>query len=312
MPTRRRTVPYEHSIRLSSATRSRIGTNSCGPEGRGTRIRCGTGSRSHRPGYGAAIDVGSDSSGDVDDSARHTGAQQRHAQPSATRVGDNNPRQDFRRAFRIGSRCRPQEYLATDTVFDPPRHRKERLAEGVEIIRRLIDGHRVDFSGDHYAIEGAQIDSAVQDHLPILVGGNGEALLSHAGAHADIIGLQGLSRTRPDGHRHSVNWHPDWLTTQIEQVRTGAGSRFGQIELNALVQVVEITDDRDSALAAICERVEGLDPHHAGQIPYLLVGTVGQIAEHILACRQRWGISYYAVRELDAFAEVINAVKAAS
>jgi probable F420-dependent oxidoreductase len=211
----------------------------------------------------------------------------------------------------LGAGHTPQEYVATDTVFDPPRHRKERLAESVEIIRRLIDGHRVDFSGDHYTIEGAQIDPAVQDHLPILVGGNGEALLSHAGAHAAIIGLQGLGRTRPNRHRHTVNWHPDWLTTQIEQVRTGAGDRFERIELNALVQVVEITHDRDSALAAICERVEGLDPHHAAQIPYLLVGSVDQIAEHILACRQRWGISYYAVRELDAFAEVITAVKAA-
>ena len=96
----------------------------------------------------------------------------------------------------LGAGHTPQEYTETDVVFDTPQRRKERLPESVEIIRRLVDGDRVDFSGNHYNIEGARIDPADQDHLPILVGGNGKALLTHAGAHADIVGLQGF------GHRH--------------------------------------------------------------------------------------------------------------
>ena len=211
----------------------------------------------------------------------------------------------------LGAGHTPQEYAATDVGFDPPRVRKKRLAESVEIIRGLVDGGRVDYSGEYYSIEGAQMDPAVQERLPILVGGNGKAPLANAGARADIIGLQGLGRTQPDGHRHTVKWDPDWLTTQIQQIRTGAGNRFDQLELNALVQVVEITDERDAALAAICQRVEGLDPEHAAQVPYLFVGSVDQIVDHILACKERWGISYYAVRDLDGFEPIISAVHSA-
>jgi alkanesulfonate monooxygenase SsuD/methylene tetrahydromethanopterin reductase-like flavin-dependent oxidoreductase (luciferase family) len=103
---------------------------------------------------------------------------------------------------------------------DPRKIREQRLAESIEIIRQLLDGERVDFQGDHYSVAGAQIEPSLQDRLPILIGGNGKALLQHAGAHADIVGFQGLGRTRKDGHRHTVKWDPDWLTTQVEQFET--------------------------------------------------------------------------------------------
>jgi len=208
----------------------------------------------------------------------------------------------------LGAGHTPQEYAAIGIGFDDAKQRKQRLAESVEIIRQLVDGETVDHAGEHYRIDGARIDPAHQDHLPILVGGNGAELLGHAGAHADIIGLQGLGRTRPDGHRHEVRWDPEWLDTQVGQIRAGAGGRFEQLELNALVQRVEITDDQPAALAAICDEVEGLSPDHAGAIPYLLVGTVDEIVAHVVRCRERWGITYFVVRDLDAFAPIINAL----
>ena len=208
----------------------------------------------------------------------------------------------------LGAGHTPQEYAATGIDLDQAKHRKERLAESVEIIRQLVDGETVDHDGDHYRIEGARIDPAHQDHLPILVGGNGAELLGHAGAHADIVGLQGLGRTRPDGHHHKVKWDPARLDAQIDQIRAGAGDRFERAELNALVQRVEITDDRAAALAGICDEVEGLTPNHAAAIPYLLVGTVDEIADHLVSCRERWGISYVVVRDPDRFAPIIQAV----
>lgn len=216
---------------------------------------------------------------------------------------------DGRFELGLGAGHTPQEYAASGIGLDPAAVRKRRLAESVEIIRALVDGETVDFDGEHYQLHGAQIERARQDRLPILVGGNGERLLRHAGQWADIVGLQGLGRTLPDGHSHTVKWDPERLTTQVEQVRAGAGDRFADIELNALVQVVEITGDRDAALAAICDRVDGLEPHHAAEIPYLLVGTVAEIASHIERCRDRWGIGYFVVRELDAFAPVIELLR---
>ena len=209
----------------------------------------------------------------------------------------------------LGAGHTPQEYGATGVRFEGPRHRKARLMESIEVIRRLVDGELVTYHGEHLHVEEAQIDASHQKHLPILVGGNGTALLGHAGAHADIIGLQGLGRTGADGHRHAAKWDPAWLTTQIDQVRHGAGERFGDLELNALVQVTEVTDNRNVVLQQMCERVEGLTVEDADSIPYLLIGTVDEIVEKLSACHARWGISYFVVRELETFAPVLTALR---
>jgi probable F420-dependent oxidoreductase len=209
----------------------------------------------------------------------------------------------------LGAGHTPGEYRTTGVRFDAPRQRKARLMEAVEVIRRLVDGELVTYRGEHLHIDEAQIDAAHQKRLPILVGGNGATLLGHAGAHGDIVGLQGLGRTRPDGHRHAAKWDPAWLTTQIDQVRVGAGERFVDLELNALVQVTEVTDQRAEVTARVCERIEGLTAEHADAIPYLLIGTVDQIVEKLEVSRTRWGISYFVVRELEAFAPVIAAFR---
>lgn len=208
----------------------------------------------------------------------------------------------------LGAGHTPSEYAATGIEQSAPAVRKRRLAESVEIIRGLLGGDVVDHDGTHYRIDRACIDRSEQQHLPILVGGNGAALLAHAGRHADIIGLQGLGRTRDDGHSHEVKWSARWLDEQLEQIREGAGARFDDIELNAMVQMVEITDDRERALAEVCARVDGLTMDDAASIPYLLLGTVEEIVQHMTTCNERWGINYFAVRELDAFEPVLRAL----
>lgn len=209
----------------------------------------------------------------------------------------------------LGAGHTPQEYAATGFDMSTPRRRKERLAEAVEIIRPLLDGSVVDFDGDHYQVRGAQIDAAAQERLPILVGGNGTRLLEHAGQHADIVGLQGLGRTGDDGHNHRVRWEADWLDAQVGQVRDGAGERIEQVELNALVQFVDITDDRAAALSAVCDRVRGLSMEDAAVTPYILVGTVEEIVEQMQVSQRRWGISYYVVRELEAFEPILQRLR---
>ena len=209
----------------------------------------------------------------------------------------------------LGAGHTPAEYDATGIERSTPAGRKRRLAESVEIIRDLLDGKSVDHDGEHHRLTRARIDRSEQEHLPILVGGNGAALLGHAGGHADIVGLQGLGRTREDGHGHEVKWSTERLDEQIEQVRVGAGARFDDIEFNAMVQVVQITDDREAALAKVVERVQGLTMDDAASTPYLLIGTVDEIVLHMMTCNERWGIGYFAVRELDDFEPVMRALR---
>ncbi len=209
----------------------------------------------------------------------------------------------------LGAGHTPQEYAATGIERSSAAIRKQRLSESVELLRALLDGDTVDRVGEHYRIARAQVCRSTQIHLPILVGGNGPSLLGHAGAHADIIGLQGLGRTHADGHRHDVDWRSSRLDDQLRQVRDGAGDRYDDLEFNALVQVVQLTDDRDAALATICERVDGLTLDDARETPYLLVGTVDQVVNHMVTCNERWGINYFAVRELDEFEPVLRALR---
>lgn len=189
----------------------------------------------------------------------------------------------------------------------PAGGRKQRLMAQVELLRALLDGRSA--SSEVLGAVEAAVVPAVQEHLPILVGGNGDALLRHAGAHADIIGLQGLGRTLEDGHRHEVRWTTEHLDRQLAQVRAGAGERMSEIELNALVQVVDITDDADAAVASLCERIPALDPASARELPYVLIGTVDEIVAQLRRCRERWGITYFAVRALEEFAPVIAAAR---
>lgn len=209
----------------------------------------------------------------------------------------------------LGAGHTPSEYDATGIERSSPAERKRRLAESVQIIRDLLDGNTVDHEGRHYRIDGARIDRSTQARVPILVGGNGSSLLAHAGRYADIVGLQGLGRTREDGHSHEAKWSTRHLDEQIGQVRVGAGERFDDIEFNAMVQVAQITDDRDAALAEVVDRVDGLTMDDASATPYLLIGTVDEIVLQMMTCNERWGISYFAVRELDDFEPVLRALR---
>lgn len=220
---------------------------------------------------------------------------------------------DGRFELGLGAGHTPQEYGATGIALDEPKVRKARLMEGVEVIRKLLDAgpttETVTFDGAHVTVDGASIEAATQERLPILVGGNGESLLAHAGAHADIVGLQGLGRTKADGHSHSAKWEAEWLDTQINQIQSGSGDRSDEVELNALVQVTRFTDDSNAFIEEACSRIEGLTAEDAATTPYLLFGTPDEMATKIHACRQRWGISYFVVRECEAFADVINTLR---
>jgi alkanesulfonate monooxygenase SsuD/methylene tetrahydromethanopterin reductase-like flavin-dependent oxidoreductase (luciferase family) len=220
-------------------------------------------------------------------------------------MGSNNARPPFE--LGLGAGHTPHEYTETGIDLLPAAGRKAALLERVEILRRLLDGETVDWYGAHHQLIGAKIDRSVQEQLPILVGGNGDALLRHAARHANSIGLQGFGKTLEDGHRHTVQWTIEHLDQQVDFIRAEASGR--KIELNALVQVVIITDDAQTAEDGLLERVDGLTRDALRALPYILIGTVAEIAAKLHACRHRWGISYFVVRELDEFAPVIAACR---
>jgi probable F420-dependent oxidoreductase len=213
----------------------------------------------------------------------------------------------------LGAGHTPAEWTAAGRAFPGVAERVARLAETVEVVPRLLAGETVRWRGRHLHLDGAVLADPrpVQDRVPLLVGGSGRGVLRLAGRHADIVGLTGTGRTLPDGHHHEVRWAPRQLDAAVELVgwaATGAGRRRPP-PLEALVQHVELTSDRERAAARLADRVPGLSARDALATPFLLLGTAAEIADQIAAHRKRWGISRYVVRPaaLDAVEAILGA-----
>jgi probable F420-dependent oxidoreductase len=203
------------------------------------------------------------------------------------------------------------EYDAIGQQFDPPSVRKSRLAESIEILRLLLDGEEVSFDGEHYHLRQVRTMRSCQERIPLLVGVNGRQALAHAARHADTVGLTMLGRTLEDGQGHEVRWQPDRLDATVAHVRAHSGERWPRLELNALIQAVVVTDDRRLAAQQLAGRIPGLSVDDALATPFLALGTHDEIAAHLLVCRERWAISYFSVRDVDAFAPVIERLRRA-
>ncbi len=201
------------------------------------------------------------------------------------------------------------EYTAIGLGFDPPRIRKQRLSEATEIIRALLDGERVTFEGRHYRLDGVEILRSRQHHVPILVGVNGPEALTHAGRHADVVALTMLGRTKEDGHRHEVRWE-SWRLDQTVDLIVRAGSgRPSFPRLHALIQDVQLTSERERTAAGASART-GMSVSDILETPFLLMGTVDEMVDHLLDCRARWGITYFTVRDIETFTPVLDRLKA--
>jgi probable F420-dependent oxidoreductase len=232
----------------------------------------------------------------------------RHPVVLAQEVATLDHLSDGRVELGLGAGHSFTEYAALALSFDPPAVRKARLAEAVEILRALFDGDEVDYEGVHYRVAGARTLRPLQSHLPLLVGVNGRAALEHAAHHADIVAPTMLGRTLEDGQHHEVRWEAERLDATLEFVREAAGDRWPELGLHALVQAVIVTDDRQGAAEGLGARLSTC-PDDVLSTPFLCVGTHEEMARHLLTCRERWGISYFTVRDIEGFAPVMEALR---
>ena len=189
------------------------------------------------------------------------------------------------------------EYDAAGLRFDSGATRVDRLIESVNVLRPLLAGEPVDVDGAHYCVraEAGALVAAPEAPVPLLIGGNGTRVLQLAGRVADIVGLAGFSYNRDATEVRLTHFDAAGLDDRIAVVREAAGDRFDGIELNALIQAVVHTDDREAAAAELAETFGGVTPQHLLESPFLLLGTHEQMAETLAARQQRFGVSYWTV-----------------
>lgn len=132
----------------------------------------------------------------------------------------------------------------------------------------------------------------------MLVGGAGRRVHRIAAQHADAVGFTGLGRVHDDGQRaEPARFSVRCVDEDIDAVRAAAGVRLPQLELQALVQAVVVTDDPAGTAETIRQRsLPSLAADDVLSTPYLLIGTVEDLIEKLLEQRERWGFSHYTVR----------------
>src|SRR4051794_2845828 len=201
---------------------------------------------------------------------------------------------DGRLQLGLGAGSIKSEYDQAGLRFETGRIRVERLAEAVAVIKALLKGDEVTFSGAHYQVAGHTIAPlpVQKPHPPILIGGNGPRLLALAAREADIVGFSGITFRDGGASPPDVSaWRAAAVDERVRLVREAAGEeRFAHLELNALVQRVIVTEDRHAAAEELARRWPQLTPDEILQSPYVLVGTVEQMIEDLQARRRRWGI----------------------
>jgi probable F420-dependent oxidoreductase len=213
---------------------------------------------------------------------------------------------DGRFELGLGAGHMRSEYDEVGLPFDPGGTRVERLAEAVAIVKTLLAGDEVTHEGAHYRLEGHSVFPPGPRTVPILIGGNGRRLLELAAREADIVGFVGFTARRGGTEHDLTAFGADGTAERIEIVRDAAGERFGELELNAVIQRVVVTDDPRSAAVAIAAEFE-LTLEQTLSSPYLLLGSLESIVEQLQERRERFGLSYFVVFEpaLEDFAPVV-------
>jgi probable F420-dependent oxidoreductase len=192
------------------------------------------------------------------------------------------------------------DYKTAGLPFDPATTRIERLAEAVQVIKGLFGDEPVSVHGQHYRIEkmDGQPKPVQRPHPTLLIGGGRRQILSLAAREADIVSIHvDLSKANQYSAAHPESLQDTTTSTLVERlgwIRDAAGPRFTALELQLVLFVVDVLANA------------GLVPDAPS--PHAVRGSPEQIADQLRERRERYGISYYVVRELhrDAFAPIVR------
>ncbi len=202
----------------------------------------------------------------------------------------------------LGAGWMKTDYEEAGLTYDSPRVRVERFEEAVQVIQGLLrtDGP-FSFEGSYYGVrEHTLLPRPVQSPgPPLIIGGGGKRVLSFAARHADIVSINVNLREGTGGPETAPNASPERTREKISWVKDAAGTRFDDLELNALVGFVMVTDDAKSIADAMAPHF-AISADDALHIPLALLGTLDEMKEELQWRRDAYGISYWSF-ESDAW-----------
>ena len=186
----------------------------------------------------------------------------------------------------IGAAWNALEHNAYGLDLGTPGERSTRFAEAAKIIRSLVDGERVTYSGRYYDLTNAEVlVRPVQKRLPILIGGGGE------------------QRTLRTTARYADMWHgygtPEQMAHKLEVLRrhcADVGRDPSEITPFAGKWVIIRTDRAEAA--KVLDRIA--KQHGMTSPPEPFIGESDHIVEQ-LAAYWKVGIRGFIVAFADPF-----------
>ena len=214
--------------------------------------------------------------------------------------------------FGIGAGWIKNEYEAVNLPFDEFPERFARFAEFVHGYKAFMSGDPMNIEGDFIRWSGfSGIPSPAQaPYPPLMIGGGSKKILTFAGQEADIVSLNFNNRAGtlgPDGMNSGL---ADATAKKIDWIKTGAGARFDDIELEIGAYSTIITDQQQPTAQAMGDAL-GMNADDILSHPHCLIGSVDYICDELQRRREAYGISYIAVLDdgqnnmVEAFAPVV-------
>jgi probable F420-dependent oxidoreductase len=217
---------------------------------------------------------------------------------------------DGRLELGVGAGWMTVDYERAGMPLDPPGVRVDRLAESLTVLKGLFSDQPFSFDGEHYQI--TDLDGSPKPvqrpRPPIIVGGGAKRVLSLAAREADIVGINANLRGGEAQHPDATQSLSAAATDQkLDWVRSAAGPRFDDLEIQQYAGFVFFTDDRQSLAEAMAPAFN-VTPDVALETPIALVGTAAQMVEDLIARRERWQMTYVVVDDAvaDQFAPVVD------
>lgn len=213
----------------------------------------------------------------------------------------------------LGAGYVKREFDEAGIPWEPFGARAGKLADAIGEMERL-------FGAEGQQATGQSVVSPVQRHgfggsgPPLLVAGTGDRILRIAAKHADIVAIAGSYQIKdlPPGMTRMGT--PEETEERVAFACRCAGDRADDIEWQILIQAVINTDHRKATAVELEDRFVLETAATMLETPFMLIGTVDEMARQILRNRERYGFTYYTVHQpnLEAFAPVIERVRTLS
>ena len=208
----------------------------------------------------------------------------------------------------MGTGYMQSEHDATGIELRPPGRRVDRLEESLGALRDLLDTGACTLDGEHHRLAVGRLGvTPVQARVPILLGGHGRRVVGLGGRYADVFQFTGLTHGE-GGQPQPGGFAVEDVAERARWLEEAAGDRSADIERSLLIQVLHVGDDAPAFLAETAGQF-GVDADFLEQTPFALAGSVEQIVDKLARLRDRLGTSHVVVRDAEAFAPVVAALR---